>query len=120
MVYGLLADLILVIHVAYVSYVVLGLLLILVGAVCRWRGVRNPWFRWTHLLCITIVAGEAVLGITCPLTDWEIGLRKLAGQQVAEGSFVGRILDNVIFILPDRVLNMMHIGFAVLVLATFW
>jgi len=54
--------------VAYISYVVLGQLAILVGIVRRWQWIRNPWFRWTHLLMILVVAWEAVQGITCPLT----------------------------------------------------
>jgi hypothetical protein len=50
--YALLADLIVAIHIAYVVYVVGGLVAILMGA---WRGrtwIRNPWFRITHLVAI--------------------------------------------------------------------
>jgi hypothetical protein len=119
--YGLLADVIVAVHVAYVSYVVLGQLAILVGAACKWNWVRNPWFRWTHFLCIAIVATEAILGITCPLTDWENDLRKLAGQKTSDLSFIGRFLDSVIFVgLEDWVLTSCYIGFAALVLATLW
>ena len=52
MLYALLADLIVAIHIAYVVYVVGGLVVILIG---EWRGrkwIRNPWFRDTHLLAI--------------------------------------------------------------------
>ena len=40
-----LADLIVVLHAAYVSFVVFGLAAILLGVVFRWRWVRNVWFR---------------------------------------------------------------------------
>jgi hypothetical protein len=118
--YGYVADLIVAFHVAYVSYVVFGQLAILVGIARRWQWVRNPWFRWTHLLMILVVAWEAIEGITCPLTRWEEELRSLSGQPVSGESFVGRLLHNVIFLdCPPWFINGLHVGFAVLVLATF-
>src|SRR6266496_370479 len=50
--YAVLADVLTAIHGAYVGFVVLGELAILVGAAfgCRWA--RNPWFRSLHLLAI--------------------------------------------------------------------
>ncbi len=64
----LLADLIVVFHAAYVSFVVFGLVAILIGAALRWEWVRNFWFRASHLTMIGIVVLEALFGITCPLT----------------------------------------------------
>src|SRR5579884_4026965 len=87
--YGLLADLVVAVHVAYVSFVVLGQLAILVGILARWRWVRNRWFRVAHLIAILIVAAEAALDITCPLTDWEDRLRHLAGQTGYQCDFLG-------------------------------
>jgi len=69
--YRLAADAVVIVHVAYVAFVAVGLLAILLGLVCRWRWVRNFWFRSLHLLAILVVAAEAVCGITCPLTTWE-------------------------------------------------
>ena len=43
--YEVLADAILVAHVALVAFVICGLLVTLLGGLCRWRWVRNPWFR---------------------------------------------------------------------------
>ena len=117
--YGYLADLIVAAHVAYVSYIVGGLLLILIGAARNWSWVRNPWFRLTHLLAIGIVALEAAWEIECPLTVWERDLRVLARQEVSSESFVGRCLHNLIFYeCPPWALNALHIGFALLVLLT--
>lgn len=54
------ADAIVGVHVAYVSYVAIGQLLIWLGPAMHWRWVRNPWFRWTHLIAIVIVGREAI------------------------------------------------------------
>jgi hypothetical protein len=118
--YGLLADAIVAVHVAYVCYVVFGQLAIWLGLALRWRWIRNPWFRWTHLVMMTIVGLEAALNLECPLTRWEKGLRELAGQPVSGESFVGRLLHNLIFVdWPLWVVNCLHVAFALLVLGTF-
>jgi hypothetical protein len=118
--YSFLADVVVAIHVGYVGYVVVGQLLIWLGLLFRWPWVRNPWFRWTHLVAILLVAAEAVFHIACPLTAWEKDLRGLAGQAVDDSTFVGRLLDSVLFLhLPLWVFPILHIGFAVLVLGTF-
>ena len=120
MAYSLLADAIVAVHVAYVSYVVLGQLLIWLGLAMRWSWIRNRWFRWTHLLMIGIVGAEALLNIECPLTRWERYFRALAGEQVSEASFVGRLLHNLIFVdWPPWTIDCLHVFFALVVLATF-
>lgn len=118
--YGLIADAIVAVHVAYVSYVVVGQLLIWLGLAMRWQWVRNPWFRWTHLIAIVIVGTEAILDIECPLTRWERHFRTLAGQTVSEESFLGRLLHDLIFVdWPLAVLSSLHVAFALVVVATF-
>jgi hypothetical protein len=118
--YGLLADVVVAIHVAYVSYVVFGQLAIFAGVVLRWQWIRNIWFRITHLAMMTIVALEAMLNIKCPLTVWECQLRGLAGQPVDGETFMGRLLHNLIFYsAPEWVFTTGYISFALLVLATF-
>ncbi len=72
----MLADLIVVFHASYVSFVVLGLVAILVGAALHWRWVRNFWFRIAHLAAIGVVVLESLAGIPCPLTVWESQLRR--------------------------------------------
>jgi len=95
--YGILADLMVAIHVGYVSYVVLGQLLIWLGWAAGWQWVRNFWFRATHLLAIGIVAFEEVMGIRCPLTVWEEHFRELAGQPTTGETFLGRLLHSLLF-----------------------
>src|SRR5437868_2705277 len=106
---GFLADLLVAVHVAYVGYVVVGQLLILVGLALRWRWVRNPWFRVTHLLAIAVVGLEAAFAIDCPLTVWERHLRAAAGQAPTGETFMGRLLHHVIFVdLPSWAFPVMH------------
>jgi hypothetical protein len=94
---GILADLMVAIHVAYVAYVVLGQFLIWGGWAAGWRVVRSFWFRSTHLLAIAVVAFEQVFKIRCPLTVWEEHFRELAGQPVTGETFLGRLLHSVLF-----------------------
>lgn len=96
-IYSLLADMVVLIHLAYVSFVVLGLLAILCGRLLNWKWVRNRWFRVTHLTMIGIVVVEALLSIQCPLTTLETNLRRAAGQEISHGSFVGRLAHNLLF-----------------------
>jgi hypothetical protein len=116
-----LADLVVAVHVGYVTFVVVGQILILIGLWRYWGWVRNRWFRCLHLLAILIVAGEAVFNVQCPLTVWEAELRARAGQQVTQGTFVGNLLHQLIFFeAPDWVFNAAYVLFALLVALTFW
>ena len=117
--YGLAADLLVGIHVAYVAYVIVGQLLIIVAAPMKWQWARNPWFRFTHLLAITIVAVEAIQGWPCPLTVWEGQLRELAGQNFnGSESFMGKLLHDVLFFdnVPQLVLDTGYVATMILVL----
>jgi hypothetical protein len=115
-----LADAIVVVHAAYVSFVVFGLVAILLGIVCRWGWVRNFWFRSIHLIMIGIVVGEALAGIPCPLTVWEAELRKLAGQTAYTGDFLGHWAHRLIFV-PAKpwVFTLVYILFGLAVFMTF-
>ena len=55
MIYLLAADAILVMHVLFVAFVVIGLLLIHLGKTRGWFWVRNPWFRLAHVAAIGVV-----------------------------------------------------------------
>jgi len=69
--YSLLADLILVLHALIVLFNVGALPVIWIGYFRGWSFVRNFSFRVFHLLMIAFIAGEALLGVVCPLTRWE-------------------------------------------------
>jgi hypothetical protein len=95
--YGLLADAVLVLHVAIVLFVVGGLLLVVAGNLVGWRWVNHWWLRLLHLGAIAFVVAEAWLGITCPLTIWEIALRHAAGQDAYAGGFLQHWLQRLLY-----------------------
>src|SRR5262249_47858085 len=116
--YGYLADLVVIAHIAYVGYVVLGQLAIWLGWIFQRQWARNFWFRATHLLAIAIVALEAAMGWTCPLTRWENQLGELAGQTTRSGPSLARLAHDVVFGIncPQVGFHVMHVDFAFLVL----
>jgi len=112
-----LADLVLLVHFAFVLFVVGGLAIVWIGAAASWRWVRNFWFRVAHLGAIVFVTGEALAGIWCPLTLWEAALR---GQH-AEKSFVAHWIHRILFYdLPQWVFTIAYVLFALVVAATLW
>ena len=116
--YGILADVVVGVHVAYIAYVVLGQLLIVLASPMKWEWARNPWFRFSHLIMIGAVAYEAIRGLRCPLTVWEEQLRTLCGQTFSgSDTFVGRILHDVMFIenQPEIFFTTLYIAVLVLV-----
>jgi hypothetical protein len=95
---SLAADAVVVLHLGYVLFVVLGLVLVLLGYLRRWEWVRNVWFRSLHLSAIAVVVLEAWLGIPCPLTLLENWLRRQAGAAERTGSFVGELAHDLLFV----------------------
>jgi hypothetical protein len=117
--YRFLADAAVVAHVAYVAFVVLGLVAILIGVARRWRWVRNFWFRSIHFLMILVVVVQAIFGVICPLTTLENYLREEAGQTVYCGSFIGYWAHELIFYSgPPWVFTLCYCLFGAGVLAT--
>ena len=111
------ADIVLVVHFAFVAFVVGGLAAIWIGAAARWRWVRNFRFRVTHLAAIVFVAAEALLGVMCPLTVWEDALR---GRE-SEVGFIARWIHGVMFYeLPGWVFTALYVAFALVVVFTYW
>jgi hypothetical protein len=111
------ADAILVIHAAFVLFVVGGLPMIWIGVALRRPFALNPWFRGLHLAAIAFVVLEAILGYVCPLTVWENTLR----GSVTEQGFIQRLLHAWLFWrLPDWVFTAAYTAFGALVAATWW
>lgn len=78
MFYRVLADGVLVLHLAFVAFVVLGGLLVL-----RW-----PAFAWIHLPAALWGAVVELTGWICPLTPLEQRWRLRAGSGGYEGGFI--------------------------------
>ncbi len=116
-----LADAVLCAHVALMLFVVLGLPLVVVGNLRGWRRVNAPWLRFAHLATIAVVAGEAWLGIVCPLTTLEMALRARAHEATYEGSFVEHWLQALLFWQgPPWVFTAAYSLFGLAVALTWW
>lgn len=118
--YRIAADVVVVLHVGYVTFVVVGLAAVLIGAARGWTWVRNPWFRWTHLAAILIVVMEAWCGIVCPLTTWEHWLREWGGQSGTQGDFIATWLHRLLFFeAPAWVFTVAYTLFGLAVVTAF-
>lgn len=86
-IYGILADGVVVAHLAFVVFVVVGGFLAL-----RWRGVV-----WLHVPCALWGAYVELAGEICPLTPLENRLRRLAGEGGYGGGFIERYLVPILY-----------------------
>jgi hypothetical protein len=77
-----LADLVLVAHLAFVAFALFGGLLAL-----RWR-----WIPWLHLPALAWGVLVELAGWLCPLTPLEVRLREAAGSAGYSGGFVEHYL----------------------------
>ena len=87
MVQRALADLVLLLHLAFILFVVAGGLLAL-----RWR-----WAPLVHLPAAVWGVFIEVSGGVCPLTPLENALRQAAGSSGYEGSFIEHYLVPVVY-----------------------
>lgn len=111
-----LADFVLILHFCCVLFIVGGLVLVWIGAWLDWRWVRNFLFRAAHLAAILFVAGESLLGMTCPLTVWEDALRAVGTPSSFMQRWVGRL---IYFDFPEWVFTLAYLLFAITVVVTF-
>ncbi len=119
--YSLLADAILLIHFAFVVFVVVGFLAILIGLLARWSWVHNRVFRITHLAAIGIVVLQAWFGQLCPLTVWENELRQQAGESGYAETFVEHWLHKLLFYQAESwVFTIIYSAFGVLVVLVWF
>jgi hypothetical protein len=116
-----LADVILLLHAAFVLFVVGGQVAILLGWARGWTWTRGLLFRLLHLGSIGFVVLEAWFGVPCPLTLLENALRVRAGETAAyQVSFVGYWLDRLLYYnAPSWVFTTAYTVFSLLVVLTF-
>ncbi|MFB3059027.1 MAG: DUF2784 domain-containing protein, partial [Gammaproteobacteria bacterium] len=95
--YQILADLVLLLHVLFVVFVVVALLLIIVGGFRHWLWVRNRWFRIVHLAGIIVVVAQSWAGLLCPLTNLEMWFRRESGGGQYDGSFMRYWLERFLY-----------------------
>ena len=85
--YELLADAVVVMHLAFVVFAVAGGLLV-------WRWTR---LAWAHVPAFCWAVFVEFSGWICPLTPLEKHLRWLAGEQAYHGDFVAHYLLPVLY-----------------------
>lgn len=105
MTHRLLADLVLLLHAAFVAFVMFGGLLV----------VRWPRAAWLHLPLVAWGAGIEFLGGICPLTPLENHWRHLAGEQGYAGGFVEHYVVAALY--PDGLTRNVQLVLGLLVLA---
>ncbi|MBQ1558139.1 MAG: DUF2784 domain-containing protein [Pseudomonas sp.] len=81
------ADALVVIHLGFILFVMLGGLLLL-----RW-----PSLIWLHVPAVAWGVIVECLHLGCPLTPWENQLRRMAGQAGYEGGFIEHYLIPLIY-----------------------
>ena len=119
--YLLAADAVLVLHVLFVVFVVVGLLLIMTGRLLSWSWVSNWWFRVSHLVAIGVVVLQSWLGVICPLTRLEMALREKAGDATYAGGFVSHWLETILYYrAPAWVFAVCYSAFGLLVLLSWY
>jgi len=85
--YGALAELVLVVHAAFIVFVLFGGLLAL-----KWRALP-----WLHLPCVLWVILIELNGWICPLTPLENQLREAGGERGYSGGFIEHYLLPIVY-----------------------
>ncbi|WP_296272421.1 DUF2784 domain-containing protein [Pseudomonas sp. UBA6323] len=87
MLWRIAADALVLVHLGFILFVLLGGLLLL-----RW-----PRLLWLHLPAVAWGIVVECLHLGCPLTPWENQLRRAAGQAGYEGGFIEHYLIPLIY-----------------------
>ena len=82
MLWRMAADALVLVHLSFILFVLLGGLLLL-----RW-----PRLIWLHLPAVAWGIVVECLHLGCPLTPWENQLRRMAGQAGYDGGFIEHYL----------------------------
>jgi hypothetical protein len=116
------ADVILLIHFAFVIFVIFGFVFIWIGYHFKLKWVQNAKFRTIHILVMGFVLCESLIGMICPFTEWENDLRLKGGQsQTYETSFVKDWVYRIMFFdFSERTFMTIYALFFILMLLTFW
>ena len=112
MAYRWLADLVLVVHLVFILFVMLGALLV----------IRKPKLAWLHLPAAIWGSWIEFSGRICPLTPLENHFRGLGGQAGYSGGFIEHYITAIIY--PDGLTRTVQITLGVFVvlinLLAYW
>jgi hypothetical protein len=98
MIYRLAAELVILVHFAFVAFVVVGALLV----------AYRPWVAFVHVPAVLWGAATELLGIVCPLTPLEQRLWRLAGETGYAGDFLDHYLTLILY--PTGLTRTMQVG----------
>lgn len=85
--YRFLADAVVVVHLAFIMFVILG------GFLALWK----RWWAAVHVPAIAWAVWIEWSGAICPLTPWEQALRQSAGEGGYGGGFIDHYLIPIIY-----------------------
>lgn len=107
--YRFIADAVLVVHLAFIAFVLVGGI-----AVLRW-----PRLAWIHVPAAVWGVLIEFAGWICPLTPLENEFRELGGEAGYSGGFVDHYITSIIY--PDGLTRTMQfaIGALVLIINTY-
>jgi len=101
---SVLADVVVVLHLGWIVFALLGGFLAL-----RWL-----WVVWLHVGVVAWSAWASLAGWICPLTPLENHLRWLAGEQGYAGGFIEHYITALVY--PEGFTRSVQIGVGVAVL----
>ncbi len=94
--YALAADAVMLLHLAFVGFVVVGGFLL----------IRYPWLVWLHLPAVAWAILVSAADAVCPLTPLEQWLLARSGQGAYQGGFLSHYLEPLLYpvglTLPTR------------------
>lgn len=106
MIYGILADAVVLAHTAFVLFAVFGGFLVL----------RRRWLAWLHIPAVLWAALVETAGWICPLTPLENLLRQRAGIMTYQSDFIEQYMMPILY--PAALTRKMQtaLGLAVLLI----
>lgn len=107
MVYRVLAEATMVVHFAFVVYVV-------VGGFLAWRW---PWTIVPHAIAAGWGLVISVFSLECPLTPLEDRFRRMAGERGLPSGFIDTYIEGVLY--PERFVDEVRLAVAVVVVASW-
>jgi hypothetical protein len=99
------ADAVLVVHLAFVLFVVLGGLLVL----------ARPRLAWVHVPVALYGAAIEFIGFDCPLTPLELWLRRRGGEAGYAGGFIDHYVTATLY--PEGLTRPVQLALGAAVLA---
>jgi hypothetical protein len=105
MLFRLLADLVVLVHLAFVVFVILG----------GFLAFRFRSLLWAHLPAVIWAGAVELSGSACPLTPLENWLRERGGGRVYRGDFIEHYVLPVLY--PESLTRETQVALGLLVLA---